>query len=247
MEEAARLSYGQAWLLLPRWAQSKDTNAVQRIEAGTASPSLLQSLISEYFDDIIRRAIIGQTLSATAEGTGMGSGVAELQGMTLSRIIKYDAVNLAETIQRDLLNMLAKYNTPGVEPGKFSFEVDTPNAKEVMGYAESLYDMGLPLDEDQLYKISQMSKPKPGGGIVSKLGSLQPAAVGGAPQGVPVAGEAGPQQNGQIDPNQVNSGQPNAEEVPAQQSAGPPITTVRQSRVASLRRLPQRRGHVLLV
>jgi len=229
MEKAARESNGQPWLLLPRWAETRDTNAVQRIEAGTASPALLQELVTQYFDDIIRRVIIGQTLSSSTAPTGMGSGVADFHGMTLSRIIKYDAVNLADTIQRDLIPTLARYCLPeGVEPGRFSFEVDTPNAEEVLGYAETMYDMGLSLDEDQLYKISQLQKPRPGAGIVSKLGAMQPAAVGAAPQGVPVAGEAGPEAapagQGQSVPQGADQASP----------AEPVQTVRRQSRVSAL-------------
>jgi phage gp29-like protein len=231
-ERAAREQYSNNALLYPRWAEGKDTNGVQRLEAGTASPALLQSLVTEYFDAIIKETIIGQTLTSDTAATGLGSGVADLHGMTLARIIKYDATNLDATIQADLIDLLYRWNCPGVPPGRYSSEVDTPNAKEVLGYAETMFDMGVALDEGQLYKISQLQKPKPGGGIVSKLGGMQPAAVGGEPQGVPVAGEAGPPG----DPSQqaqqpAESQQP---QQPAEQSpATEPVRTVRQSRAAA--------------
>lgn len=191
-EAAASQQFSNVALIYPRWPNSRDTNGVQRLEAGTASASLLESLVDGYFDRLIRQVAVGQTLSSTAEATGLGSGVAELHGETLSRIVKYDAQNLQETLQQYLVNVLYRWNCPGVEPGKFSFEIDSPNAQEVMGYANVMYNWGASLDEDQLYKISQLQKPKPGAGIISKLGAMQPAAVGQSPGGVPVAGEAGP-------------------------------------------------------
>lgn len=207
-EAAASQQFSNTALLYPRWnTENPDVNKVERLEVGTASPALLQNLITTYFDDIFREFILGQTLSGTAESTGMGSGLAELHGDTLDEIIKYDAVDLSETLQRDLVEVLYRHNAPGVRAGKFSFQVDAPNSEEVMKYAQMLFEMGVPLDEDTLYDLSQMPKPKPGGGIVTQMGAMQPAAVGGVPGGMPVAGQVGqpgmngappPQMNGQM-------------------------------------------------
>jgi phage gp29-like protein len=189
---AAQQQFSNTALLYPRWvSENPDTNKIERLEVGTASPALLQSLVETYFDDVMTRAILGQTLSSSAQATGLGSGVAELHGETLDEIIKYDAVNLEETLQRDLVNVLYRYNAPGVRPGKFKFSVDTPNAEAVLGYAGQLYQMGMALDEDQLYDVSQLTKPKPGGGIVSQIGQMAPAAVQIPAQGVPTAQPAG--------------------------------------------------------
>jgi hypothetical protein len=189
---AAKAQFTSHALIYPRWpSENPDVNSVQRMEVGTASPMLLWNLTNDYFDDVMERFIEGQTLSTKAEGGGMGDGTATQHGETLDEIVKYDAVDLADTFQRDLVDVLYAYNCPGVEPGKFEFEIDSPNSAELMEYGEQLFEWGVPLDEDQAYKISQWSKPKPGSGIVSKLGTMQPAALGGV-QGVPVAGEAGP-------------------------------------------------------
>lgn len=189
---AAAAQFNNTALLYPRWStENPDVNKVERLEVGTASPALLQNLVTEYFDGIMVRFILGQTLSHTAEASGMGSGVADLQADTLSEIIKYDAVDLAETLQRDLIGVLYRYNAPGVRPGKFKFSIDAPNSQEVLSYAQILYDMGLSLDGDQLFELAQLTKPKPGGDIVSKISSMSPMAATGVPQGVPVAGGVG--------------------------------------------------------
>lgn len=189
---AARAQFTNAALIYPRWAsENPDTNKVERLEVGTASPLLLWNLVNTYFDPIMVRYIMGQSLSSTAEATGMGSGVAELHAETLDEILKYDAIDLQETLQTDLVNVLYHYNAPGVPVGTFEFEVDSPNSEELMEYGKTLYEWGVPLDEDQAYKISQWQKPKPGGGVITQMGQMMPAAVGGV-QGVPVSGAAGP-------------------------------------------------------
>jgi len=199
--QAAQQQFSQTALLYPRWnSENPDANKVERLEVGTASPALLQGLVTDYFDMVSVRFIRGESPYIGPDGGARGGGdMAALASEGLDEVIKYDAVDVAETMQTDLVNVLYKYNCPGVRPGKFSFEVDTPNAQEVLKYAESLYQMGVGLSEDQLLEISQLQKPKPGDAVVSQMGPMQPAAVGNAPQGVPVTGQpgmAGPPQDG---------------------------------------------------
>jgi hypothetical protein len=200
-EKAARQQFSNTAILYPRWpSENPDTNSVDRLEVGTANAQLLWNLVDGYFDPIMVRYIQGQVLSSHAEPTGLGSKVADLQGDTLDARIKYLAIGLQETLQTDLIDVLYAYNAPGVHPGRFGFTIDSPDAEKMMAYAEQMFAMGVPLDEDQLYETSQWNKPKAGGGIVTNVGAMTPAAVGGVPQGVPVTGAAGPQQvpqNGQ--------------------------------------------------
>ncbi len=235
-ETAAKQQFSNTALLYPRWnSENPDVNSVQRLEVGTASPQLLWNLVSEYFDRIMTRYIQGQDLSSQTDATGLGSGVADLHADTLDTRVKYLAIGLQETIQTDLIDVLYAYNSQGVRPGRFEFEVDSPDSEKIMAYAGQLYEWGVPLDEDQLYKVSQLEKPKPGGGIVTNVGAMQPSAVGGVPQGVPVAGAAGPQ--GPQDQSQ----QP----VPSQMSRrGRAQYAKNQQTLARHGRLPQRRFSV---
>lgn len=188
----ARAEYTNNTVLIPRWSSEQpDLNKIERLEVSTASPALLQNLVTEYFDNVMVRAILGQTLSSIASSTGMNEGISDLHGETLDQIIKYDAVNLQETMQADLIKVLYRYNCPGVRPGLFKFAIDSPNSKEVLGYAQALFEMGVGLDEDQLLELAQLQKPKPGGAVVSKIGAMQAAAAAEMPMGVPVAGGNG--------------------------------------------------------
>lgn len=191
---AAKQQFSNTALVYPRWpSENPDTNKVERLEVGTANSNLLWNLVSEYFDPIMERYIKGQTLSSHAEATGLGSGVADLHGDTEDTRIKYLGVGLQDTLQTDLVDTLYAYNAEGVAPGRFEFEVDSPDSENLMKYGQQLFEWGVPLDEDQAYKISQWQKPKPGGGIITAVGGMSPQAIGGVPTGVPVAGAAGPQ------------------------------------------------------
>lgn len=197
---AAKVQFQNSVLLYPRWnGTNPDVNKVERLEVGTASSNLLWNLINEYFDPIMERYIEGQTPSQDAGG--IGTGQAESRGETLDEVIKYHAVDLQETLQSDFVNVLYAYNAPGVTPGTFTFNVDDPNASELMEHADKLFTWGVPLDEDQVYEISQWRKPALGSGIVSQVGSMQAQMPGqGQPIGTPQIGQPG-------DPSQMPSPQ----------------------------------------
>ncbi len=63
------------------------------------------------------KLILGQTLSAQTDSTGLGSGVADLQGEVREDIRQFDASMLAETIRDQLLTQIVKINRlPGRPP-----------------------------------------------------------------------------------------------------------------------------------
>ena len=195
VKTAAETQWRNNTILFPRYRDgSTGGPGIDRIEASQAGAALLSTLITEYFDTVIRRYILGQTLSSESGATGLGSGVAEFQEDTLSRIIKYDAINLQETLTHDLVKVLAKYNHPGVPAPKFVFDVDKPNAAETLHAAKDFYEMGGQVDEDELRSVLGLSKPQPGHNILAKLPSVSPTGVGALPTGVPMSGTPGPDQ-----------------------------------------------------
>lgn len=215
VKAAAEEQHRNNTILFPRYRDgSTGGPGVERVEASQAGASLLSTLITEYFDNIIRRFILGQTLSSEAEATGMGSGVADLQADTLSKIIKYDAVNLQETLTQDLVAVLCKYNHPGTPCPRFVFDVDKPNAAETLEAAKNFYEMGGQVDEDELRSILGLSKPQPGHNVLAKLPSMAPAGVGALPTGVPMSGTPGPDQGavqGAAPPQGGGQGDPNGQ------------------------------------
>lgn len=190
-EEAARTPWSQAAFKIPQWDSTKpNVNSVNRLEVGTANPQFLLELITQYFDDIIKEYILGQNLTSESDATGLGSGVAEAHQMTLSQIIKFDAECLSSTVQYDLVRILYRWNYRGVRPGHFSFEVDSPNAEEYMNNAQTAFELGMALDEDQIREITKLAKPKPGKPVLSAVQPMQPAAVPApGPDAMPQVGQ----------------------------------------------------------
>jgi hypothetical protein len=206
--QAAESQWRNNAILFPRY-RDKNTQGpgVENVAVSMGGASLLQALVTEYFDTIIRRYILGQSLtSEQSGGGGLGDGVAGLHEDTFARLIKYDAVNLQETLTSDLISVLQKYNAPRVRQRiRWVFEIDKPNAKEVLEAATAFFEMGGTIDEDELRGTIGLTKPAPGASMLAKFQSMQPStpgmaqpetmgATGQAPTGVPMLGQPGPEQ-----------------------------------------------------
>ncbi|MBL0307673.1 MAG: DUF935 domain-containing protein [Chitinophagaceae bacterium] len=86
------------------------------------------------------KAILGQVLSAEAKATGMGSGVADLQGEVREDIKRADARQIAGTLTRDLVYPLIALNKLGVDGLRRCprWVFDLGEAEDLKLYAEAL-------------------------------------------------------------------------------------------------------------
>lgn len=86
------------------------------------------------------KAILGQVLSAEAKATGMGSGVADLQGEVRTDIRNSDARQIASTLTRDLIYPLIAFNLTGINGLRRCprFVFDTGEAEDLKLYADAL-------------------------------------------------------------------------------------------------------------
>lgn len=86
------------------------------------------------------KAILGQVLSAEAKATGMGSGVADLQGEVRNDIRRSDVRQLAGTLTRDLIYPLVAINRPGIDGMRRCprFVFDLGEAEDLKAYADAL-------------------------------------------------------------------------------------------------------------
>jgi hypothetical protein len=191
---AASQQHRNNTILFPRYKDAANGGpGIQRIEPSNGGAALLQSLVTGYFDTVIRRYILGQTLSSEAQGTGLGSGVADLQAGTQASITKYDAVGLQESLTQDFVRVLHRYNVPSNVPcPRWVFDVDQPDMEERLSAFQSAYEMGVTLDEDEVRHELGLAKPKPGAPVLAQVPPLSPTAVGNVPQGQPILGPGGP-------------------------------------------------------
>ncbi|MEY4396199.1 MAG: hypothetical protein RL595_3448 [Planctomycetota bacterium] len=178
-------------ILFPRYRDNTTGGpGIERIDPSPAGAQLLYDLITAYFDQQIRRYIQG------ADNNEMTEGEAAIMGDTHSRMVRYDAMNLQETITHDLVKVLQKYNCPGLPQIKFVFDIDKPNAVETLQAAQAFYQMGGTLDEDELRAVLGLSRPQPGHAILAQNMPLNPSLMGSQPTGVPIVGQPGPAQQG---------------------------------------------------
>lgn len=177
---------GSSAILFPRMKDGgPGYKPIERFEASTASPAFIQSLITSYFDDLIRQIIVGQTLTSGTAPTGLGSGVATAHQNTFDQIVKYDAVALGETLSTDLLGPFYRANYPGVPRGNWVVDIDNPNAQQMLDNAESLYQMGAAINEEALLEAAGLPEVQPGDTILSNIQPMQPASADQPVTGVP--------------------------------------------------------------
>ena len=127
-------------ILFPRYIDGKGGPAVERIEPSEAGASMLLQLVTEYFDSVVRRVILGQNLSSSSASTGLGSGVADFQAETLNDIIKYDARNLEETLTRDFVATISRTSTRGGAAPSGSTRLTSPTPRSTSRRAGPLRD-----------------------------------------------------------------------------------------------------------
>jgi phage gp29-like protein len=104
----------------------------------------------------ISKLIIGQTLSADAQPTGLGSGVAKGQEAVRGDIRQFDAMMLGRTLRHQLFRQLLEINNrPGRSPRPI-WGSDSSESTDVVGKVlENLSRAGLEPSDDALPVISE--------------------------------------------------------------------------------------------
>jgi phage gp29-like protein len=136
---------GRSIILVPVMpGQQEELYGVEHIEPGLQGVDTLLQVIRQFFEEKMKRVIVGQTLTSEAQSTGMGSGVADAHLATFHDIITYDARNLEETISEQLVKPLQEWNFPQFRNIKLVFTIDTEtdNVLEKMNAFRQAYDIG---------------------------------------------------------------------------------------------------------
>ena len=162
-EANAREVSGKVAFALPR-SKGENYPAIETIQANAAGMSALRELIGGYYERHIERSIVGQTLSASSEGSGLGgSGVAAFHRDTKFQLVKLDAKKLSETLSRDLVAPLVRWNAPGTRFRVWlELAVPDPDAPAKLQAAQTLVQMGVPVLTRELYKLATLTVPRQG-------------------------------------------------------------------------------------
>ena len=141
---------------------------VEIVEPGMAGIDALQTILTDYYGHRIKRYILGQTLSSEAQATGLGSGLADLHLDTFLQIIKYDAVNLEETITHQLVKNIKDWNFPAAKDIHIEFKLDvegTDTAEKLQAW-QTAWQMGAKLKESDVMDLIGASVPTEGDNVL---------------------------------------------------------------------------------
>lgn len=125
------------------------------------------------------KAILGQTLSAEAQSTGLGSGVADLQGEVRRDITESDARQVGGTLTRDVVYPLLTLNGRGPQTlrrcPRFVFDCTEP--EDLKLYSEALPPLvGIGVQVPVSYVRDKLKIPAPKDGE-AVLGGSSPSPV----------------------------------------------------------------------
>ena len=112
---------------------------ISKIASGGSGGGTPHLDMIHWADDAQSKAILGQTLSAEAKSTGMGSGVAKLHDQVRLDIQRADARQVADTLTRDLIYPLIALNRGIADMRRCPRLVfDTSDLQDIAVYANAL-------------------------------------------------------------------------------------------------------------
>jgi hypothetical protein len=133
-----------------------------------------------WFSSKIKEAILGQSLSSESGSTGLGSGVANLHADTLSRIIRYHADALADSLTTDFVRVVAKMlGATDSEVGqiRFVFAPERPNPQERLQAIAQFVGLGGKVSEREVRDLLGLSEPREGEPILGAAQQQNPLAA----------------------------------------------------------------------
>lgn len=144
---------------------------VETVQANVEGIKTIQGIIEGYYDRYIRELFVGQTMSSGGGGSGglEGDGRAELASDTKYQLVKTDAKRLAETINRDIIAPMMKFNFP-VCPfrPKFAFAIEEREKNKKVETGLKLMAAGVAIVADELREPAGFSTPGPGDEIAGQ-------------------------------------------------------------------------------
>jgi len=116
----------------------------------------------EKFHSIAQREksklIVGQTLSAEAQSTGLGSGVANAQSEVRQDIRQFDAKMLCHTLRTQLLDQILRINGIPGRPPRITWGAQSPVETKATGeFLGNIRNAGIELTDEGIASLSERS------------------------------------------------------------------------------------------
>lgn len=157
---------------------------IQRIEPSPIGLDNVLKVIQDFFAPQLRRFIVGQDATSMPMTAGLGSEIADVQQNTFFRVVKFDSIDLQETLTRQLVRVIQDWSYPGTPPCKFVIDFTKPNTKEQLESIKAAWDMGVSFIEDEVRSLVGLTKPTEEDVTISN--KQQPES--NSPQSNPLAG-----------------------------------------------------------
>lgn len=188
--QTAREASRRNAIAVPRSANNstKQTAGIELIPANMGGVQFLTQFIGDYFERHIERLIVGQSLSAGTEGSGLGgTGVAGLHANTKFNLLASDAEDLDASYTSDLVQPTAELNFPdsGFEYA-WKHVLPDPDADKKLAAVTQVTSQGVEFVKDEVRGLTGMRKPElgeetiggqqPGNGMNNEPGPGEPTS-----------------------------------------------------------------------
>jgi hypothetical protein len=154
--DAMAQSNGQNIILFPRpIGEEKQGAGLEIVSPHGIDLSHFEHFIDSYFNKQIQQMILGWDFEKGTMQTNAGARD------DYTRLQYYDANGLGETITRDLLSVIIKYNYPEAVDMGIKYKISVP-VNDPAQYLESIqraYELGLPLAQGEVYSALGFSQP----------------------------------------------------------------------------------------
>jgi hypothetical protein len=161
-------------VVLPRIGPNESMYDIDIKDANSGKSAIFMEMI-DWCGEKIKESILGQSLSSEANTTGMGSKVAELHQDTLSRIIRYHADCLSESVTTDFVRVIAVMLGATEEEARqiqFTFAPERPNTKERMEAVQTFVNLGGRVSEQEVRDLLGLAQPADGEAVLGRGGEM---------------------------------------------------------------------------
>ena len=156
-----------------------DNMRIEFQEAGGSrgGESLFERL-ANYMDSQVSKAVLGQTMTTDAQSAGLGSNQADVHNDVREDIQRFDAKQLAITIQRDLIKPFIDLNFgPQKHYPQFKLPVPDPeNMETLVNALEKLVPMGLEVEQSVMRDKLRLPDPAKGAVLLQAPQTQAPLA-----------------------------------------------------------------------
>jgi len=163
-------------VVLPRIGPNESMYDIDIKDANAGRAAIFMDMVN-WLSGKLKEAILGQSLTSEAGSTGLGSGVADLHADTLSRVIRYHADALAESLTTDYVRVLAIMLGASEQEARklrFVFAPERPDPKDRLEAIEKFVAMGGRVSEREVRDLLGLSEPEDGEAVLGSTSASAP-------------------------------------------------------------------------